>query len=90
MHVINHLNGQENKTEKRNIMVESARIARGDIKPLDELNAKDWDALFIPGGLGIGKNLSDFGKKGEDFAIEQDVEAVIKDFHESGKYLGLT
>lgn len=82
MHVVNHLNGQENKNESRNIMVESARIARGNILPLDQLNAKDWDALFIPGGLGIGKNLSDFGKKGEDFIIEQDVEDVIKDFHE--------
>lgn len=45
-------------------MVESARIARGNIKPLDQLKAKDWDALFIPGGLGVNKNLSDFGQKG--------------------------
>ena len=71
-------------------MVESARIARGNIKPIEELKAKEWDALFIPGGLGVGKNLSDFGKMGQNFEIEKDVEEVIKDFHESGKYLGLS
>jgi enhancing lycopene biosynthesis protein 2 len=56
-HVINHLTGIE-MNETRNVMVESARIARGKIKPLSEFKAVNFDALFFPGGFGVAKNLS--------------------------------
>src|SRR6056297_1604866 len=52
IHVINHFTGKEMK-ESRNVLVEAARIARGDIKPLDELEMKDYDAIIIPGGFGV-------------------------------------
>ena len=35
-HVINHISGEE-MDESRNVLVESARIARGDIQSLDEI-----------------------------------------------------
>jgi len=58
-HVINHLT-QEVSNEKRNVLVESARIARGEIKDIREVKAEDIDGLIIPGGYGAAKNLSDF------------------------------
>lgn len=88
MHVINHLNG-ETQDHSRNVIEESARIARGKVKALDQLKAADFDALFIPGGFGAAKNLSDFGVKGADMTVHEDVVNVIKDFHSAKKYLGL-
>src|SRR3546814_20669828 len=56
MHVINHLTGDE-MPESRNVLTESARLARGAIKDLREATAEDFDALIIPGGFGAAKNL---------------------------------
>lgn len=50
-------------------MEESARISRGDCKDLAHLEAKDFDALLIPGGFGAAKNLCDFGFKGGDMSV---------------------
>lgn len=69
MHVINHLNGEVMAEESRNVLIESARIARGDIKPLDELNPDDFDSLILPGGFGAAKNLCDFALKGADSTL---------------------
>ena len=55
-HVVNHLTGAE-MAETRNVLVESARIARGNIKALNEFKAADFDALIFPGGFGCAKNL---------------------------------
>ena len=57
MHVMNHLTGEEAAGEKRNVLVESARIARGDIKDISTVTADDIDALIFPGGFGAAKNL---------------------------------
>ncbi|NPA69038.1 MAG: isoprenoid biosynthesis glyoxalase ElbB [Chlorobi bacterium] len=86
-HVINHITGEETN-EKRNVMVEAARIARGNIKPLSELNMEDFDALMMPGGFGVAKNLSDFAFKGPDCNVLPDVERVIKDAVAQGKPIG--
>lgn len=61
-HVINHLTGEE-MNENRNVLVESARIARGNIKDLKSYNAADFDALILPGGFGVAKSLCDFAFK---------------------------
>jgi len=76
MHVLNHLTGEE-MPETRNVLIESARIARGDIKALDEYNPDDFDALIIPGGFGVAKNLCDFAVKGADCEILEDVEKAV-------------
>lgn len=86
-HVINHLNGEE-MDEKRNVLVESARIARGEIKPLSEYNEEDFDALIIPGGFGAAKNLSDFAFKGPECSVVKDVARAIRDTVAAKKPLG--
>jgi enhancing lycopene biosynthesis protein 2 len=83
-HVINHVTG-EISNENRNVLVESARIARGKIKPLSELNAKDYDGIILPGGFGAAKNLSTYAIEGENYSVDTDVERVIKEFHSSRK-----
>jgi len=87
MHVINHMSGEEMK-ESRNVLIESARIARGKIKDMKELKSKDYDAVVLPGGFGAAKNLSSFATKGTQFTVNQEVERVIKEFHKQSKPLG--
>lgn len=88
MHVVNHLAGSPNEGETRNVLQESARIARGNITDLKELKSTDYDAVIFPGGFGAAKNLSDFGVKAPDYTVYPEVEAVIKDFHSAGKVQG--
>lgn len=87
-HVINHLTGEE-MPESRNVLVESARIARGDIKDISEANVEDFDALIVPGGFGAAKNLSDFAFKGTECTVQPDVLALAEAFAEAGKPIGL-
>lgn len=86
-HVVNHITGEE-MNEKRNVMIEASRIARGDIKPMSEYNESDFDALIMPGGFGAAKNLSDFAIKGPDCNVNPDVEKAIKDTVAAGKPVG--
>ncbi|MDP2423801.1 MAG: isoprenoid biosynthesis glyoxalase ElbB [Bacteroidales bacterium] len=76
-HVLNHLNGQE-MSEKRNVLVESARIARGKIQPLRDFNASAFDALIFPGGFGVAKNLCTFALDGPLCTVNSDVEIAVK------------
>lgn len=83
-HVVNHLNGEEMK-ETRNVLVEAARIARGDIKSLNECNVDDLDGLVIPGGFGAAKNLTKWAFNGPDGEIDPQVKRVINEFVLAGK-----
>jgi enhancing lycopene biosynthesis protein 2 len=87
LHVINHLTGEE-MPEKRNVLVESARIARGNIKPLAEYNPKDYDAMILPGGFGVAKNLCTFAIDGPDCQVNPDVEKAVKETHAIKKPIG--
>lgn len=87
-HVINHVTGDE-MDEGRNVLVEAARIARGEIRPLGELGAEDFDALILPGGFGAAKNLSDFAFSGSELKVQSDVSTAAKSFAEAGKPVGL-
>lgn len=86
-HVINHLNGNE-MNETRNVLVESARIARGNIKDLKSFDAGDFDALLIPGGFGAAKNLSDFAFNGANCSVNPDVEMAVRQMADQGKPIG--
>ena len=86
-HVINHISGDVMK-ESRNVMVESARIARGKIKPLIDYNPKDFDALVFPGGFGVAKNLCSYAFDGSEMKIDRVVEKAIKETHSAGKPIG--
>lgn len=87
MHVINHATGQE-MPEQRNVLVESARIARGKISPLSQFKADDFDALVFPGGFGAAKNLSNYATKGADMTVHPEVEYVIRAMYAAHKPIG--
>ena len=80
IHVINHHNGEEMVGEKRNVLVESARIARGEIRDINSIKADDIDALVFPGGFGAAKNLSNFAEKGDECDVHPDVMRLVKEF----------
>jgi enhancing lycopene biosynthesis protein 2 len=86
-HVINHLT-QEETDENRNVLVESARIARGDIRDLQTVNAEELDALIIPGGFGAAKNLSDFAFKGPGATVNPEVQRILDEMTAAGKPVG--
>lgn len=83
-HVLNHLTGEE-MPEKRNVLVESARIARGKISNLAEIKVEDLDALVLPGGFGAAKNLTKWAFSGPDGEILPDVKHLIIDMVSKGK-----
>ncbi|PLX08411.1 MAG: isoprenoid biosynthesis protein ElbB [Marinilabiliales bacterium] len=83
-HVVNHLTGEATQ-EKRNVLVESARIARGTIKALNDIDINEFDGLVMTGGFGAAKNLSDYAIVGENFTVDEDVAQVIRDFHAAKK-----
>lgn len=86
-HVINHITGEE-MPEKRNVLIEAARIARGKITDLSEFKAKNFDALILPGGFGAAKNLSTFAFKGPDCNVNLDTEKAIRAMVEQNKPIG--
>lgn len=87
MHVINHYTGQE-MDEYRNVLVESARIARGNIKDMAEIRGEDLNALIIPGGLGATKNLSDFAMSGPECSVNPDVYRIVVEMILAKKPIG--
>ncbi|BDF96352.1 MULTISPECIES: isoprenoid biosynthesis glyoxalase ElbB [Pseudoalteromonas] len=87
LHTINHLNGEEMQPN-RNVLVEAARIARGDIKALSELDANDFDALIVPGGFGAAKNLCDFAINGTQAQLHAEMLRVGKAFADTNKAAG--
>ncbi|XP_056146011.1 LOW QUALITY PROTEIN: glutamine amidotransferase-like class 1 domain-containing protein 3, mitochondrial [Lampris incognitus] len=94
MHVIEHGKGQLAQKKfsflpTRNVLSESARIARGNITDLAKLSVTNHDAIIFPGGFGAAKNLSTFAVDGPDCTVNKDVERVVKDFHKAGNPIGL-
>ena len=87
LHVINHLT-QQMSDEKRNLLVESARIARGEIQDVGTIRAEDIDALIIPGGFGAAKNLSDFAVKGPECQVHPEVQRLLTEMVDSSKPVG--
>lgn len=86
--VLNFLTG-ETKKEERVQIEEAARIARGNIKLLETLSAKDFDALVIPGGFGAAFNLCSFATDGINASIEPQVKHVLQEFYAAKKPIGL-
>lgn len=77
-HVINHTNGEE-LNEGRNVMIESARISRGEITSISKVRLDEVSSLVIPGGFGVVKNLSSWAFKGRDSEVLDEVKNLI--FH---------
>jgi len=86
-HVLNHITGQE-MSEKRNVLIESARIARGKIAALATFAPDSADGLVIPGGFGAAKNLCSYAFDGAQCTVNNDVATAIKAMHAAGKPIG--
>ncbi|XBS69366.1 isoprenoid biosynthesis glyoxalase ElbB [Acerihabitans sp. KWT182] len=85
--VINHFSGEES-AEERNMLVESARLARGRIRPLSAADAKTLDALIVPGGFGAVRNLSDIAIRGIEGEIDADLRQLTRQIHKQNKAIG--
>src|SRR5205814_1005756 len=88
--VINHLTKKPEASARRNVLEESARIARGNIRDLATVSADDFDAIVFPGGYGAVKNLSNFAEKGAAaMTVHPAVEKILRDMHAARKPIGL-
>jgi len=88
MHVVNHQTGEVAEGESRNVQVESARIARGPVKSVSELNPDELDAVVFPGGFGAAKNLSTFAVDGAECSVDETTSEFIGRVHSAGKPIG--
>ena len=86
-HVINHITGEE-MDETRNVLIESARIARGNITDLDKFNPVEFDGLLFPGGFGAAKNLSTWAFEEAGASVLPGVEKAINDMVSLKKPVG--
>jgi enhancing lycopene biosynthesis protein 2 len=82
--VTDPLTGQPT-AEKRKVLTESARIARGHIRPLSELRADDFDAIALPGGFGAALHLCTWAKDGANCQVLPDAERVVREFYAGEK-----
>jgi len=87
MDVVDHATGQATK-QKRNVLVEAARIARGDISDVRSVSADALDAIVLPGGYGAAKNLSTFATEGDACTVDEGVRKLLRDMHARGKPIG--
>lgn len=88
-HVVDHMSGEVVEGERRNVLVEAARLVRGEIEPLEGIKPGDFDGLIVPGGFGVAKNLSDFFEAGADMEVLPLLRDKVVAFHEAGKPIGL-
>ena len=77
--IVNHLTGEPVAGATRNVLEEAARIARGKIANIANVQAADIDALVLPGGFGAAKNLCDFAVKGSDCTVHPEVARLVRD-----------
>lgn len=88
MHVVDHRTRVPQSGERRNVLAESARIARGNIQDLAKIQASDIDALIFPGGFGAAKNLCTFATQGADCSVNREVERLAGDMLDARKPIG--
>lgn len=86
-HIVDHSTGKEQEGS-RNILIESARIARGQISDLALYTPEDYDALLLPGGFGAAKNLSSYAFEGEAMSVDPSVEKALRETREAEKPIG--
>ncbi len=82
--VVDHRTGQRTG-ERRNVLTEAARIARGKIRPVSEVQASELDGVVLPGGYGAAKNISTFAADGARCTVEPEVARLLRDLHAAGK-----
>jgi enhancing lycopene biosynthesis protein 2 len=85
--VVNHIT-EKPMPEKRNALVEAARIARGNIRDVKTVRVDDIDAIIVPGGFGAAKNLCTFAMDGPDCRADEDVARLLREMHRQKKPIG--
>lgn len=85
--VVNHLTKQPTG-ESRNVLVEAARIARGNIVPLSQFKVDELDAIILPGGFGAALNLCTLATEGERATVHPQVAEMLQAAHRAKKALG--
>jgi enhancing lycopene biosynthesis protein 2 len=88
MHVIDHAAGQPDEADTRDMLPEAARLARGDIQALTQVDPVGVDAVLIPGGFGAAKNLCTFAVDGDQCTVHPEVETFLRSAHDAGKPIG--
>jgi len=88
MHVVDHLAKAPAAGQGRGVLAESARLVRGQIEDLARVNAADLDALILPGGFGVAKNLCSFAVDGRQMRVQPGVEALVRAMRAAGKPMG--
>ncbi len=90
-HSVNHYTEEVEPRRQRIVMHEAARIVRGKkhVSPLGELEAAKFDALIIPGGFGVARNLCTFAVDGADCEVLPEMARALKLFHATGKPVGM-
>jgi enhancing lycopene biosynthesis protein 2 len=88
MHVIDHGAGEPARGSSRNVLAESARISRGEIRDIATVATSELDGLIFPGGFGAAKNLSNFATDGGNCTVHPQVEKLVQDMNTAGKPLG--
>jgi len=88
--VVNCLSGRVAEGEKRNMLVEAARIARGQVLPLDQLakTTGNYDGIFLPGGFGVAKNLCSFAFNGHKGTVRPELQKILDLMFQAGKPIG--
>lgn len=79
----NHISDQTQ--EKRNILTEASRIARGEISELKNLSVNDFDGIVFPGGFGAALHLCTWAQDGSGCQVNEDIQHIITDFHKNAK-----
>ncbi len=88
LHVVNHMTG-EPTGDSRRVLIEAARLARGNIQPLDDSWVNKLDAVIFPGGFGAAKNYCDYAVKGDDCSINPMVKSFMVKMVEARKPVGV-
>jgi enhancing lycopene biosynthesis protein 2 len=85
MHVVDHVTLEIQAGAVRNVLAESARIARGCIRDVAHVTAGELDGLVLPGGYGAAKNLSDFVANGRACTVHPEVARLVREVHAQRK-----
>jgi enhancing lycopene biosynthesis protein 2 len=87
LHVVDHVS-KKPTGETRNVLVESARIARGHVKDLATASVEEFDAVILPGGFGAAKNLCSFAEKGAQCEVDPALKKFLTAMHQAKKPIG--
>lgn len=82
------LYNRSDTSEKRNVLIEAARLARGNIFDLKKFKAEDYDAIIFPGGMGAVTNWCDYASKGLACSVNPEIKRAICESYDNHLVIG--